>query len=272
MAKEMVGSSWVVTLRRRLSRIELLGAARAGYRTLRDQFGFNLRWISGCFRLVSFWAEFRQYRRMNRGSAHGMRAGDALPCLLDRTEDTPVEPVYFVQDTWFARCLSRTRPARHVDVGSSAKTMALMAQFVPVTMVDIRPVPLAVPNFTFVKGSILDLPFPDRSIESLSSLCVIEHIGLGRYGDDFDVRGSEKAWSELIRVLGVGGDLYVSVPVDSENRIYYNAHRAFTRDYVMHLSAGLTLLEEQYLYGYTILDHFDADLGFGTGMFHFRKS
>jgi hypothetical protein len=272
MGKEMADASFVVTLRRRLSRIESLGAARAGYRTLRDQFGFNLRWISGCFRLISFWAEFRHYRRMNSGSVHGMRAGDALPCLLDRTEDTPVEPVYFVQDTWFASCLSRTRPARHVDVGSSAKTMALMAQFVPVTMVDIRPVPLAVPNFTFVRGSILDLPFPDGSVESLSSLCVVEHIGLGRYGDELDASGSETAWRELVRVLKSGGDFYVSVPVDAENRIYFNAHRAFTRDYVMELSNGLMLVQEQYLYGFEIVPCFDPTRGFGTGMFHFRKS
>src|SRR6185295_13896333 len=132
---------------------------------------------------------------------------------------------------------------------SSVKSMALIAQFVPVTLVDIRPVEIECPGFTFVTGSVLALPFPDRSVPSLSSLCVIEHIGLGRYGDPLDARGSEKAAAELSRVLAPGGELYVSVPVDAECRICFNAHRAFSRDYLLSLFPGLKMREERYIYG-----------------------
>jgi SAM-dependent methyltransferase len=72
-------------------------------------------------------------------------------------------------------------------------------------MVDIRPVDIAVEGFVF--GSVLALPFPNASQASLSSVCVIEHIGLGRYGDELDPRGSEKAAAELTRVLAPRGDL-----------------------------------------------------------------
>ena len=149
--------------------------------------------------------------------------------------------------------------------------MGLISQFVPVTMVDIRPVDVRLAQFSFVTGSVLSLPFADRSVQSLSSLCVIEHIGLGRYGDPFDAHGSEKAAGELARVLAPGGDLYVSVPVERESRIYFNAHRAFTREHLLGLFPGLELAEERYLYGFELGLHYRPELGFGTGMYHFRR-
>jgi hypothetical protein len=51
-------------------------------------------------------------------------------------------------------------------------------------------------NLFFKEGSILALPFESGSIKSLSSLCVVEHIGLGRYGDEIDPFGSESAIKE----------------------------------------------------------------------------
>ncbi len=182
-----------------------------------------------------------------------------------------MEPTYFLQDTWFARKIAARRPTQHVDVASSVKSMALVAQFVPVTLVDIRPVDIAVPGFTFVEGSVLALPYADRSLASLSSLCVIEHIGLGRYGDPLDARGSEKAAAELGRVLAAGGELYVSVPVDVECRIYFNAHRAFTRDYLLSLFPGLELIEERYIYGRELVAGYAPARGFGTGLYHLRR-
>lgn len=150
--------------------------------------------------------------------------------------------------------------------------MALIAQFIPVTLVDIRPVEIEVENFSFLAGSILALPYADGVLPSLSSLCVIEHIGLGRYGDPLDARGSEKAAVELLRVLAPGGNLYVSVPVDAECRIYFNAHRAFTRDYLLSLFPGLTLCEERYIYGRTLVTAYESQRGFGTGLYHFCRS
>ena len=208
---------------------------------------------------------------MNHGSAFALHGRDIQPCLSDRTATTPVEPTYFLQDTWFARKIAEQRPTRHVDVGSSVKSMGLVAQFVPVTMVDIRPVEIELAGFSFQAGSILALPFADGSQVSLSSLCVIEHIGLGRYGDPFDARGSEKAAAELWRVLAPGGSLYVSVPVDASCRIYFNAHRAFTRDYLLALFPGRDLVEERYIYGRSLHPVYAPERGFGTGLFHLRR-
>jgi SAM-dependent methyltransferase len=245
--------------------------ARAVWHTLRKQFGFSLQWLRGAWALGQFAGEYRRFRRMNAGSPFALRARDIAPCLTDRTETTPIDPVYFLQDAWFARCVAARRPATHVDVASSARSMSLVAQFIPVTLVDIRPVEIELPGFTFQAGTVLALPYADASVASLSSLCVIEHIGLGRYGDPFDARGSEKAAAELGRVLAPGGDLYVSVPVDAACCIHFNAHRAFTRDYLLSLFPGLELAEERYIYGRAYADAYAPERGFGTGLYHFRR-
>jgi SAM-dependent methyltransferase len=193
------------------------------------------------------------------------------PQLNDKTSFTPIEPVYFYQDTWAARKIFELKPKHHYDVGSSAKTLGILSQFVPITMIDIRPLPLDLPGLNFIEGSILDLPFDDNSLGSISSLCVVEHIGLGRYGDPIDAFGSEKSILELKRVVRVGGVIIFSVPVDIVNTVYFNAHRAFTRDYILTLFDGFELLEEKYQYDYELVEDFDADRGFGTGLFMFRK-
>lgn len=257
-----------------LKKVGILRAARACALTLARQFGFNFGWVRGLNRLMEFVGEFRRYKRLSEvgGADHALRGGDIQPCLRDRTDTTPLDPVYFFQDTWVARKLAERRPAKHVDVGSSAKAMAMIAQFLPVTMVDIRPVELSVPGFTFLNGTLLALPFEDASVASLSSICVIEHIGLGRYGDPLDVQGTVKAARELVRVLAVRGDLYVTVPVAEESRVEFNAHRTFTRDHVLRLFAPLELAEERYTYGTDWGARYLPERGFGTGLFHFRKS
>ena len=192
-----------------------------------------IRNVYAIFRLFTFEFRFsyiknifwyiRSYHEANKVINANFSDIKLYPCLDDRTALTPIDPVYFFQDTWAARKIFELKPERHYDVGSSVKTIGILSQFVPVTMIDIRPLPLNLSGMDFNMGSILDLPFEDCSIESISSLCVVEHIGLGRYGDPIDSFGSEKAIIELKRVVSVGGVILFSVPVDSMNTIYFNA-------------------------------------------------
>jgi hypothetical protein len=233
-----------------------------------------LRLFTSEFRITHFknlfWFISDYYAMLNLLNEH-FNNFELAPCLNDKTSFTPIEPVYFYQDTWAASKLFKLKPKHHYDVASSAKTIGILSQFVPITMIDIRPLPVTLSNLTFIKGSITDLPIDDNSVESISSLCVVEHIGLGRYGDCIDPFGSEKAIAELKRVVTVGGVVLLSVPVDRANTVYFNAHRAFTREYVLSLFAGFKLLEEKYQYGYDIVDTYSEDSGFGTGLFMFKK-
>ncbi len=215
-----------------------------------------------------FWRSYRQYKRLL------LKAGLKLPlvflpCLGDDTAQTPIEPIYFYQDSWAFEKIVQARPNQHVDVGSQNKFVALLSKVVPVTMVDIRPLSLPLDSLRFQAGSILEMPFADGSLESVSSLCVIEHIGLGRYGDPLDTAGTEKALAELKRVMAPGGNLYLSVPLDDVNRTYFNAQRAFTEEYLLSLFEPFCVLERRYIYGSEFSEK--RGTGFGTGCYHLRR-
>lgn len=246
----------------------ILRAIHKFFIIFKKEYYFNLyKYIIDVFRFIK---EYRIFLK-EKNPKYKISINYIFPCLRDKTEKTLVEPIYFFQDTWAAQKIFETKPKHHYDIGSAVKTVGIISQFVPTTMIDIRPIDISLDNLFFIKGSILNLPFRNDSIESISSLCVVEHIGLGRYGDVIDPYGSEKAIKELKRVLKKGGNLYFSVPVDKECRVYFNAHRAFTRDYILELFRDLILLEEKYIYGKKVYDKYDKAKGFGTGLFHFCK-
>src|SRR5262249_1552162 len=146
---------------------------------------------------------------------------------------------------------------------------------VPVAFVDIRPLPVDLPNFRSLAGDLLALPFEDGEVESLSCLHVAEHVGLGRYGDELAVDGTARACAELARVLGVGGDLFFSLPV-GRPRVCFNAHRIHHPLHVLEYLAGLELREFSLVddsYRYVA----DADrvaagrLEYGCGLFWFSR-
>jgi len=220
---------------------------------------------------LGFASDFKKYRKINTNKNFFLSKKDWEPRLYDKTETTPLDAVYFYQDAWCAKKIFTAKPPRHYDIGSKAELVGIISQFVPTTMIDIRPIDLKLDNLSFIKADILSLPLKNGSVESISSICVIEHIGLGRYGDDLSPYGSEKAISEIKRVLAAEGNLYISLPVDQENTIYFNAHRAFTRNYILELFQPLKLVEEKYIYRNELVNNYDKAKGFGTGLFHFQK-
>lgn len=216
-----------------------------------------------------FWRNFRRYKELAPADRQpGLEY--LYPCLGDDTAQTPIEPIYFYQDTWAFGKIVSVRPPYHIDVGSHHKFVAFLSKVLAVTMVDLRPLALQPDNLDFRKGSILNLPFENNSVPSLSSLCVIEHIGLGRYGDQLDPTGSEKAIQELKRIVQPGGNLYVSIPLDDENRTYFNAHRAFKEEYLLELFEPFHIVESRYIYGRTFT--YQPKAGFGVGCYHLRAT
>ncbi|WP_049771354.1 DUF268 domain-containing protein [Anaeromyxobacter dehalogenans] len=217
---------------------------RAAYEALRRVAGAGA-WVG---RWVRFWRTYRDFDRL-APDVWRLDPALAIPRVGEDTATTPVDPIYFYQDAWAFQRIVAAHPPSHVDVGSHHKFVALLSRVVRLTMVDIRPLELPLDGLLFREGSILSLPFEDGSIPSLSSLCVIEHIGLGRYGDPLDPLGHEKAVAELKRVLARGGDLYVSVPVRDGNRVHFNAHRAFDEAYFLSLLAPLEVVDRAYIHG-----------------------
>lgn len=187
-------------------------------------------------RFFAHWVSFE------RKSNKRLKIRDCHPCLGDWLTSTPFDPHYFYQAAWLARQLAETRPMQHVDIGSDVRMIGVMSAFVPTEFIDFRPLKASLSGLTCSSGNIVGLERPKASISSLSCLHVIEHIGLGRYGDSIDPEGHVKGLRELQRLIAPGGRLYLSVPVGRE-RICFNAHRVFAPVTIVNMLPELRLLE-----------------------------
>jgi hypothetical protein len=221
-------------------------------------------------RYLSEWFAFR--RQAGRWS---VRAIDSYPQLADRLPSTPFDPHYFYQGNWLARRLAEARPGRHVDIGSSVLTVGVLSAHVPTIFVDYRPLVVQQSGLTCIAASINRLPFADRSVSSLSCLHVIEHIGLGRYGDPIDPDGARRAADELQRVVDQGGTLYLSTPIGRE-RVCFNAHRVFAPGTILAWFSQLTLTRFSYVADDGSLNENVSpaavpQLDYGCGFFEFRR-
>jgi hypothetical protein len=219
---------------------------------------------------LSDWLAFRR-----QAVSSAAKFGDLYPCLSDKLPTTPFDPHYFYQGNWLARRLARAKPSQHVDVGSSVLTVGVLSAHVPVVFVDYRPLLVHQSNLSCIAGDIAHLPFANRSVASLSCLHVIEHIGLGRYGDPLNADGSRLAAEELQRVVEDGGRLYLSTPIGRE-RVCFNAHRVFAPSTILSWFPQLRLIRFSYVSDARLLIEDVApdevpDLNYGCGLFEFER-
>ena len=171
---------------------------------------------------------------------------DLYPCLYDEVKETPFDAHYFYQSIWLSRNLAIRAPSLHVDIGSDIKMVGVLSAFIEVQFVDYRPLKVNVNNLMCCSGDLLSLPYDDNSVSSISCLHVIEHIGLGRYGDNLNTNGSILALKELQRVTSYGGHLYVSVPIGKE-RVCFNAHRVFSPKTIISALNDMSLIKFEYV-------------------------
>ena len=223
----------------------------------------------GLPRYAYHWVRFRKQ------SGERLRFSDSHPCLTDWMEATPFDPHYFYQAAWLSRRLASKPPSNHVDIGSDVRMINVLSAFVPTEFLDYRPLNVSLEGLICNAGNLTSLEKDDDSVSSLSCLHVVEHVGLGRYGDPIDPDGSRKALSELQRVLSPGGRLYLSLPVGRE-RVCFNAHRVFDPSTITALLSKLELIEFSLVDDRGIFhQHQPLEAGstqeYGCGMFVFEK-
>jgi len=196
--------------------------------------------IKGGLGYLRYFADWARYSRLP--NAETIRLADAYPQVHDRTRTSPIDVHYFYVNGWAMRRIVATSPRFHVDVGSLVIFSSLLGAVTPVIFVDYRPLVARLSGLRCLGGSLLALPFADRSVNSLSSLHVIEHIGLGRYGDPLDPEGTQKAMRELARVLAPAGNLFLATPV-GQPRLCFNAHRVHAAEAIREMFPHLDLIE-----------------------------
>jgi SAM-dependent methyltransferase len=240
--------------------------------------GFSPYQLATLRRMPQYLRELKEYRRQASGTPFDPSTGPLAPALSDY--DAPAGIArghYFHQDLWAARRIFDVRPSTHVDVGSRIDGFAAhVLTFMPLTIVDIRPLESFVEGLTFLQGDATNLhAIADDSLESLSSLHAIEHIGLGRYRDRIDADGWRAAAREFARVLAPHGRLYLSVPVGRE-RVEFNSHRVFAPKTIIDAFLPLQLVAFNAVDDRDVL-HLNAEPAnyaastFSCGMFEFVK-
>jgi hypothetical protein len=222
---------------------------------------------------IEFFKDWIKYSKMH--NAEPITLQDIYPCIHDKTSRTPFDSHYFYQDIWALKRVLSSSVKHHVDVGSRAIYVGMLSAITEVTFIDIRPLIAKLVNLKSEYGSILNMPFENDSVRSLSCLHVAEHIGLGRYGDPLDPKGTVKATKELTRMLAKGGDLYFSLPV-GKPRLCFNAHRIHSPEQILEYFRDLSLIEFSGVDDKAnFLENIDpsnlANQDYACGMFWFRK-
>lgn len=194
------------------------------------------------YRRIGFVSQYREFVKRNLEERPEFTAdwSDRWPRLDDCTNHLPFDAHYVYHTAWAARVVAQLQPQKHIDISSYTYFATLVSAFVPVEFYDYRPAAIKLTNLTCGAADLCRLPFKDRSVESISCMHTIEHIGLGRYGDPLDACGDQRALAELERVVAPGGSLLVVVPV-GKPRIQFNAHRIYDPDMIITSLAQLNL-------------------------------
>jgi len=193
-------------------------------------------------RFAEYWSEFFRFKKMSAGKRPSVLLSDTYPCLNDKIKSTPFDQHYTYHPAWAARIIAQTKPSEHVDISSILYFGTMLSAFVPVKFYDYRPAHLSLSNYESGFADLKKLSFTDDSIESLSCMHTIEHIGLGRYGDELDADGDIRAINELKRVLKPGGSILFVTPV-GKPRVEFNAHRVYSYEQITEYFSPLTVKE-----------------------------
>lgn len=249
-------------------------------------YGFSpAKAIRGLRGTPAFLSDRRTFKKL-LGRRTDWTFGATLPILDERqTQSGSARGHYFHQDLRVAQRIHQVNPRRHIDVGSRIDGfVAHVAAFREIEVVDIRPLDTAIPNIKFLRMDLMDTPGPDQIAicDSLSCLHVLEHFGLGRYGDRIDPDGYKAGFANLVTMLEPGGVLYFSVPMGRQ-RIEFNAHRIFGLQHLLEMfdAYALELLNYSYVDDHDNLVEDVAispeailtanGLRYGCGIFELRK-
>ena len=146
-----------------------------------------------------------------------------------------------------ARNLSKKNLTSILDIGSYRHFVLGLIAGYKVTTLDIRKMNSSLDNETILVSDAKKIDIPSNSFDAVVSLCALEHFGLGRYGDEFDLDADKKAFNEMVRVLKPNGILIFTTTITrTAPSIAFNAHRIYDYEMIRALCEGLELGEEDF--------------------------
>jgi len=228
----------------------------------------------------------RNLPRYKRDRSEWLKRGGQIthtyPILSDYSDSAgSASGHYFHQDLLVASFIAKKNPTRHIDIGSRIDGfVAHIASFRPIEVVDVRPLPATGhTNIVFVQADLMDQSDAYPIADSVSCLHAIEHFGLGRYTDPIDPDGYSKGFSNILKMVGTDGMLYISFPIGQSNEVHFNAHRVFHPLDIFKWTGCDTLKLERFDYVddagqlHQNVDIYEnsVDVKYGCGIYSFRK-
>ena len=243
----------------------------------------GIRKLIGMKRFV---LEFAQFNNFVKSAKHFKEQGgsiDSYSLHLDEIQDSAgsASGHYFWQDLIVAQWVLKQGYRNIVDLGSRLDGyISNIAASRPLSVIDIRPLSHKIPNVEFIQADILQIR-TEKRFDLITSLHTIEHIGLGRYGDQIDPHGHIKAFEALVTLLVADGHLVVSFPISPRTEVEFNGQRkiGFKEPLEWAKSFGLDLIQFIHLdskdklsYFFTVeeLDNFVPESG-NLGIYFFKK-
>jgi SAM-dependent methyltransferase len=145
-----------------------------------------------------------------------------------------------------AQTLYRIRPQTVLDVGSYRHFVIGLLAGYDVTSLDVRARSPACAREKVVTSDAKASGVPRAGFDAIVSLCAIEHFGLGRYGDAFDLDGDAAAIREWRRLLKPGGSLVLTTTFSaSGDALAFNAHRIYGAATLREFAKGFVIREER---------------------------
>ena len=143
-----------------------------------------------------------QYKRLNKRTSFEIKEQYIWPIIGDKYALAGMMENYFWQDLWAAKLIIKSGIKKHFDIGSRVDGFIahLLSAGLDITMIDVREFPQKVDGlYTIVDDATMLKQIEDKSIESMSALCSLEHFGLGRYGDPIDPEACFKCFNNIKR-------------------------------------------------------------------------
>lgn len=238
----------------------------------------QFKWLKRIGEYFTFIGELSKFKKLSDGR-FSVKNKELFLCLDDRTATTGFDRHYTYHPAWATRVVAEINPKFHVDISSILAFSTQLSAFIPVKFYDYRPAQLTLSNLESEHADLTNLHFEDNSIESLSCMHTIEHVGLGRYGDPIDPTGDLKAINELKRVTAPNGNILFVTPISGDPRIQFNAHRIYSYKQIVEYFEGFELKKFSLVTDYKYTDAFIDEATeeeankqvYGCGCFWFVK-
>lgn len=159
-----------------------------------------------CWSVVAYIRNLMSFKVSARNKGVFIEDIRIRPIFGDRVFSVGFDRHYLLHTAWAARKLRDLKVDHHTDFSSCLRFVSLLSAFLPASHFDFRKVDIQLTGLETGSADLLSLGvFRDEAIQSVSCMHVIEHIGLGRYGDPINADGDKLAAASLTRILAPGG-------------------------------------------------------------------